>query len=102
MQLLARRLEGIFVSEFERDELGPTCFGRPASSDWRAWSLEAQGPALSRGAVTLLDQGEEPKSSGDRKSQGTIRVTDLNDGAVDGLVAADRRRSSLQILAELR
>jgi hypothetical protein len=34
------------VGEFERDEPGPTCFGRHASSDWRVWSLEAQGPGL--------------------------------------------------------
>jgi hypothetical protein len=49
------------LREFERDELGPTCFGRPASSDWRAWSLEAQGPALSRGAVAPPDDfGSSP------------------------------------------
>jgi hypothetical protein len=36
---------------------------------------------MSRASIT--DQGEEPKSSGDRKSQGSIRATDLNYGAGD-------------------
>ena len=42
------------------------------------------------GAQHYPDRVEEPKSSGDRKSQGSIRVTDLNYGAVDGLVTAHR------------
>ncbi len=62
-----------------------TCFGRPA---WRALSRRRTG--LIARAVAPLDQGKEPKSSGDRKSQGSIRVTDLNYGAVDGLVTAHR------------
>src|SRR6476661_6020997 len=50
-RLLARRPEGIFVSDFEQGEIGPACSGRPASSASRAWcpsgAVGATAPARS-------------------------------------------------------
>ena len=40
-RLLARRPEGIIVSEFERGEIGPDLFGKPANSVSRAWCQSA-------------------------------------------------------------
>lgn len=40
-RLLARRPEGIFISDFEQGEIGPDCFGRPANTGLKGWFLSA-------------------------------------------------------------
>jgi hypothetical protein len=44
-QLLARRVDGIFLSDFEQGEIGPTCSATPACWGWKAWSPSTASPA---------------------------------------------------------
>jgi hypothetical protein len=67
--------EGIFVSEFERGEIGPDLF-RQACKFGLEGLLEAQGSAVPRRPIAELDQGEEPQSSGNAKGPGDFFMTD--------------------------
>ncbi len=78
-RLLARRPEGIFRSDYERGEIGPDLFRQAMQVRVGGPSLEAQGPALPRWPIAKLDQGEEPKSSSDGKSEGIIFMNDDKD-----------------------
>ena len=51
-RLLARRPEGIFVSDFEQGEIGPDLFVLPARWAWKAWYRSA--------AVDLIGPGRSP------------------------------------------
>jgi bifunctional non-homologous end joining protein LigD len=62
-RLLARRPEGIFVSEFEQGEIGPDLFRQACKFGLEGLVFQAPGERLSRRPVAGLDQGEEPKSS---------------------------------------
>jgi ATP-dependent DNA ligase len=64
-RLLARRPEGIFVSEFEQGEVGPDLF-RQACKFGLEGLVSKRREHLSRRPVAKLDQGEEPKSPRDR------------------------------------
>jgi hypothetical protein len=78
-RLLARRPEGIFISEFERGEIGPDLFRQSCKFGLEGLGLEAQGPAVPRRPATALDQGEEPKSSGNAKSPGVFLMMKRDD-----------------------
>ena len=69
-RLLARRPEGIFISEFERGEIGPDLFRQ-------ACKFGLEGPAIPWRPLAALDQGEKPKSSGAGKGQGGVFVSDI-------------------------
>jgi bifunctional non-homologous end joining protein LigD len=59
-RLLARRPEGIFVSQFEQGEIGPDLFQQACN-----FGLEGlvSKRSLPRRPLARLDQGQEPKSS---------------------------------------
>jgi bifunctional non-homologous end joining protein LigD len=65
-RLLARRPEGMFVSDFEQDEVGPDLFRQACK-----FGLEGM---VSKRRDRPLDQGEEQTASGDGKNQGSFFV----------------------------
>jgi hypothetical protein len=62
-----------------RARLVPTCFARLAKWGAGGPRVEAARSALSRRPVTGLDQGQEPKSSGDGAGEGRVRMTTVDD-----------------------
>ena len=79
-RLLARRPEGIYVSDFERGEIGPDLFRRLQHGLGRL-GFEAPRSSIPLRPVSGLDQSEEPKSSGIGTGQGIVFVSDIYDGA---------------------
>jgi hypothetical protein len=80
-RLLARRPEGIFISEFERGEIGPDLFRQACKFGLEGLGLEAQGPAVPRRPATALDQGEKSQTSGNAKSPGVVFMNEISDEA---------------------
>jgi bifunctional non-homologous end joining protein LigD len=76
-RLLARRPEGIFISEFERGEIGPDLFRQACKFGLEGLVSKHKDRPVSRRPIAELDQGEEPKSSGDGEGQGKL-VTHQN------------------------
>jgi hypothetical protein len=72
-RLLARRPEGVFVSEFGRARSAPIYSGRPAGWAWRH-RLEAPRAAASRRQVPALGQGEEQDPSDDGARDGCVQM----------------------------
>jgi hypothetical protein len=68
-RLLARRPEGIFVSDFEQGEIGPDLFRACLPDGARRYGFEAARSSLSRRAIAGLDQGEKPTPSIPRKGK---------------------------------
>jgi hypothetical protein len=68
-RLLARRPDGIFVSDVERGEIGPIYSELPA-----LWALKACSPNAATGhsvwPAEAPDKGEEPEASCDEPSNG--------------------------------
>jgi bifunctional non-homologous end joining protein LigD len=69
-RLLARRPDGIFLSDFEQAEIGPDLF-------WAACNIGLEGLVSKRRdrpyrAGRSPNWVNEPKASGDRKGQGVI------------------------------
>jgi hypothetical protein len=79
-RLLARRPEGIFVSDFEQGEIGPDLFRRLQHGLGRL-GFEAPRSSIPLRPVSGLDQSEEPKSSGIGTGQGIVFASDIYDGA---------------------
>jgi hypothetical protein len=73
-RLLARRPDGIFVSDAQRGEIGPIYSELPA-----LWALKACSPNAATGhsvwPAEAPDKGEEPEASGDEPGDGSVRVT---------------------------
>jgi hypothetical protein len=63
-RLLARRVDGIFLSEFEQGEIGPDLFRHACLLGAGGPGLQAPREHLSRWPVRSLDQGQEPAASG--------------------------------------
>ena len=62
-RLLARRVDGIFLSDFELGEIGPDLF-RPCLPDGLGGTgLETPREFVSRRQIAALDQGQEPAAS---------------------------------------
>ena len=73
---LARRPEGVFVSEFERGEIGQTY--SVLHVGWLRARLEASRATISSRQVSALDEDEEPHASGDGAGAGRPALTRHN------------------------
>jgi bifunctional non-homologous end joining protein LigD len=71
-RLLARRPDGIFVAPFEQGEIGPDLFRAALQHGTRGNGLEAQRSPLPRRPIEGLDQGQEPKASGEVARDGCV------------------------------
>jgi bifunctional non-homologous end joining protein LigD len=61
-RLLARRIDGIFLSDFEQGEIGPDLFRHACLMGLRS-RLETSREQLSSGPLQSLGEGEEPAAS---------------------------------------
>ena len=64
-RLLARRVDGIFLSDFEQGEIGPDLFRH---------GLQTSRAHLSRWSVRSLDQGQEPGAPSVQPGAGSVRL----------------------------
>ena len=71
-RLLARRVDGIFLSDFEQGEIGPDLFRARLPDGAGGHGLEASREHLPRRPVRSLDQGQEPAASGVRPCAGSV------------------------------
>ena len=62
-RLLARRVDGIFLSDFEQGEIGPDLFRHACLWAWRVWS-----PSTARALIAVVGSG-----TGSRSKTGSIR-----------------------------
>jgi bifunctional non-homologous end joining protein LigD len=62
-RLLARRPDGIFISQFEQGEIGPDLFVAACRMGLEGLSVQAPRPTLPRRPAKALAQGEEPRAS---------------------------------------
>jgi bifunctional non-homologous end joining protein LigD len=62
-RLLAGRVDGIFLSDFEQVEIGPDLFRHACLMGLEGSRLETPREYLSRWPVPSLDQGQEPAAS---------------------------------------
>jgi len=68
-RLLARRPQGIFVSEFEQGAIGPDLFRKACEFGLEGLVSKHRERAYRR-AVTELGQGEEPEAPGNEQGEG--------------------------------
>jgi hypothetical protein len=73
-RLLARRVDGIFLSDFEQGEIGPDLF-RHACLMGLGAGLEAPRQPEPRWPVRSLDQGQEPAASSLQPCDGCVRLS---------------------------
>ena len=66
-RLLARRVEGIFLSDFEQGAIGPDRSATPVCSGSKDWSTGLTGPVDRR-----IGQGQEPQASGVCPGHGSV------------------------------
>ena len=69
-RLLARRVDGIFLSDFEQGEIGPDLFRHACLMGLEGHRLEAPREQLPRRPVRSLDQGQEPAASSHEPRRG--------------------------------
>ena len=62
--LLARRVDGIFLSDFEQGEIGPNLFRHACLMGLEGLVSLHRESAYRGGRLSSLDQGEEPAASG--------------------------------------
>jgi bifunctional non-homologous end joining protein LigD len=79
-RLLARRVDGIFLSDFEQGEIGPDTVPPRLPDGPGGPGLEASRQPLSRRPVPALDQGQEPAASGVRPRAGSVRLSKIQSG----------------------
>ena len=58
-RLLARRIDGIFLSDFEPGKIGPDLFRHACLMGWNSWYRNIAS-SISRRPIATLDQGQEP------------------------------------------
>jgi bifunctional non-homologous end joining protein LigD len=73
-RLLARRPDGIFISDFEEGEIGPDLFPSRLPNGIGRFGIETTGSSISVRPVKALGEGEEPKASGDEAGDGFVRM----------------------------
>ena len=71
-RLLARRVDGIFVSDFEQGEIGPDLFRHACLMGLEGLGVEAEGSAVSSRSIAALGQGQEPAASGVQPGDGEV------------------------------
>ena len=72
-RLLARRVDGIFLSDFEQGEIGPDLF-RHACLMGLEGMVSKHRESVYRGRYDALDQGQEQKISGVEPGAGSVLV----------------------------
>ena len=78
-RLLARRVDGIFLADFEQGEIGPDLF-RHACLMGLEGMVSKHRESTYRGGRSALDQGQEPAASGIRPRAGSVlsRIAQLD------------------------
>ena len=71
-RLLARRVDGIFLSDFEQGEIGPDLFRQRLFDGTGGPGLQAPRECLPRRSIAALDQGQEPAASGVQSGAGSV------------------------------
>jgi hypothetical protein len=71
-RLLERRINGIFLSEFEQGEIGPDLFRHACLMGLEGLVSKHRDRALPRRPLVALDQGEEPNPPLFRPCQRTV------------------------------
>jgi hypothetical protein len=69
-QLLEDSVDGIFIAEYERGDIGDVLFKVACNMGVGRHCFEAFGSALWRRPVQALDQSEEPKASSIQQDEG--------------------------------
>ena len=70
-RLLARRVDGILLSDFEQREIGPDLFRHACRMGWRDWSANT-ARAVTEAAGLVAGQGEEPGVSSLQPGSGSV------------------------------
>ena len=81
-RLLARRVDGIFLSDFEQGEIGPDIFRHACLLGLEGPGLQAPREQVPRRPVPALDQGEEPVSTA--SCAAGLRCFDARSDGLDG------------------
>ena len=76
-RLFARRVDGIFLSDFEQGEIGPDLYPACLPDGSGRPGLETSRSPVSSWPIAALGQGEEPKSSGNGEGQGVLVMTTI-------------------------
>ena len=71
-RLLARRVDGIFLSDFEQGEIGPDLFRHACLIGAGGHGLEAPREPVSRRPVPALGQDQKPGASGVQPGAGSV------------------------------
>ena len=78
-RLLARRVNGIFLADFEQGEIGPDLFRHACLMGLGGLGIEAQRPALPCWPLSALGQGQEPRASRNGARDGHVLLTTQGD-----------------------
>ena len=81
-RLLARRVDGIFLSDFEQGEIGPDLFRHACLLGLEGMVSKHRESSLPRRPVPALDQGEEPAASGVQPGAGSILVGTISSALI--------------------
>ena len=73
-RLLARRVDGIFLSDFEQGEIGPDLFRHACLMGLEGLVSKHREQSVSRRPVATLGQGQEPEPSGLQPRTGSVLV----------------------------
>ena len=71
-RLLARRVDGIFLSDFEQGEIGPDLYRHACLMGLEGLVSKRRESTLPGRPITELDQGEEPQAPGDVQGDGSV------------------------------
>ena len=73
-RLLARRVDGIFLSDFEQGEIGPDLFRHACLMGLEGMVSKHRESTYRGGRSRSLDQGQEPAASGVQPGAGSVRL----------------------------
>ena len=73
-RLLARRVDGIFLSDFEQGEIGPDLFRHACLMGLEGMVSKHRESLYRGGRFRSLDQGQEPGASSVRPRAGSVRL----------------------------
>ena len=71
-RLLARRVDGIFLSDFEQGEIGPDLFRHACLMGLEGMVSKHRESTYRGGRLPTLDQGQEPAASGVQPGAGSV------------------------------
>jgi hypothetical protein len=73
-RLLARRVDGIFLSDFEQGEIGPDLFRHACLMGLEGLVSKHRESPISPRPIAALDQGQEPEASSLQPRAGSVLV----------------------------